>query len=43
MITGAIKGQMDQIWNAFWSGGAIIRLMVELTAPQPTDTICDPA
>ncbi len=21
MITGAIKGQIDQIWNAFWSGG----------------------
>ena len=21
MITGAIKGQVDQIWNAFWSGG----------------------
>src|SRR3989475_7235252 len=99
MITGAIKNQIDQIWNAFWSGGIsnplevieqityllflrrlddlhtledrdnkgdvyesmlgkiatagqngqfrtprhIIRLMVELTAPQPTDVICDPA
>ena len=21
MITGAIKSQIDQIWNAFWSGG----------------------
>jgi type I restriction enzyme M protein len=21
MITGAIKGQVDQIWNAFWTGG----------------------
>ena len=21
MITGAIKNQIDQIWNAFWSGG----------------------
>ena len=21
MITGEIKGQVDQIWNAFWSGG----------------------
>ena len=21
VITGAIKGQIDQIWNAFWSGG----------------------
>src|SRR6195256_4795350 len=21
MITGNIKGQIDQIWNAFWSGG----------------------
>src|SRR5438874_2220608 len=21
MITGVIKGQIDQIWNAFWSGG----------------------
>ena len=21
MITGAIKRQIDQIWNAFWSGG----------------------
>lgn len=21
MITGTIKGQIDQIWNAFWSGG----------------------
>lgn len=21
MITGAIKSQVDQIWNAFWSGG----------------------
>ena len=20
MITGAIKSQIDQIWNAFWSG-----------------------
>src|SRR5262245_7656371 len=21
MITGSIKGQIDQIWNTFWSGG----------------------
>lgn len=21
MVTGEIKGQIDQIWNAFWSGG----------------------
>jgi type I restriction enzyme M protein len=21
MITGEIKSQIDQIWNAFWSGG----------------------
>src|SRR5712672_30180 len=21
MITGTIKGQIDQIWNSFWSGG----------------------
>src|SRR5215207_9098829 len=21
MITGAIKSQVDQIWNAFWTGG----------------------
>jgi type I restriction enzyme M protein len=21
MITGSIKSQVDQIWNAFWSGG----------------------
>ena len=21
MITGAVKSQIDQIWNAFWSGG----------------------
>jgi type I restriction enzyme M protein len=21
MITGSIKGQIDQVWNAFWSGG----------------------
>lgn len=21
MITGAIKSRVDQIWNAFWSGG----------------------
>jgi hypothetical protein len=21
MITGAIRSQIDQIWNAFWSGG----------------------
>src|SRR5438309_7822253 len=21
MITGAIKNQVDQVWNAFWSGG----------------------
>src|ERR1044071_5843940 len=21
MITGAIKSQVDQVWNAFWSGG----------------------
>lgn len=21
MITGSIKSQIDQIWNAFWSGG----------------------
>ncbi len=21
MITGAIKNRIDQIWNAFWSGG----------------------
>ena len=21
MITGTIKAQIDQIWNAFWSGG----------------------
>src|SRR5258708_39489119 len=21
MLTGAIKSQIDQIWNAFWSGG----------------------
>ncbi len=21
MITGPIKSQVDQIWNAFWSGG----------------------
>ncbi|BAK84127.1 MULTISPECIES: type I restriction-modification system subunit M N-terminal domain-containing protein [Acetobacteraceae] len=21
MITGTIKTQIDQIWNAFWSGG----------------------
>lgn len=21
MITGAIKSQIDQIWNAFWTGG----------------------
>ncbi len=21
MVTGAIKNQVDQIWNAFWSGG----------------------
>ena len=21
MITGNIKSQIDQIWNAFWSGG----------------------
>jgi hypothetical protein len=21
MITGAIKGQVDRIWDAFWSGG----------------------
>ncbi len=21
MITGAIKNQVDQIWNTFWSGG----------------------
>ncbi len=21
MITGEIKNQIDQIWNAFWSGG----------------------
>lgn len=21
MITGAIKSQIDQIWNVFWSGG----------------------
>lgn len=21
MITGPIKSQIDQIWNAFWSGG----------------------
>jgi hypothetical protein len=21
MITGAIKSQIDQVWNAFWSGG----------------------
>ena len=21
MITGTIKSQVDQIWNAFWSGG----------------------
>jgi len=21
VITGAIKSQVDQIWNAFWSGG----------------------
>ncbi|EQD63667.1 hypothetical protein B1A_09019, partial [mine drainage metagenome] len=21
MITGTIKSQIDQVWNAFWSGG----------------------
>jgi type I restriction enzyme M protein len=21
MITGALKSQVDQVWNAFWSGG----------------------
>lgn len=21
MITGAIKSQVDQVWNAFWAGG----------------------
>ncbi|MBX9929417.1 MAG: type I restriction-modification system subunit M N-terminal domain-containing protein, partial [Gemmatimonadaceae bacterium] len=21
MITGTIKSQIDQLWNAFWSGG----------------------
>ena len=21
MLTGAVKNQIDQIWNAFWSGG----------------------
>src|SRR5437667_11145546 len=21
MLTGAIKGQIDQVWDAFWSGG----------------------
>ncbi len=21
MISGAIKNQIDQVWNAFWSGG----------------------
>ena len=21
MITGAIKSQIDQVWNAFWAGG----------------------
>jgi type I restriction enzyme M protein len=21
MLTGAIRTQIDQIWNAFWSGG----------------------
>lgn len=21
MVTGAVKGQVDQVWNAFWSGG----------------------
>ena len=26
MITGAIKSQIDQIWNAFWSGGISNRL-----------------
>jgi len=25
MITGAIKSQIDQIWNAFWSGGISTR------------------
>jgi len=21
MITGALKSQVDQVWDAFWSGG----------------------
>ena len=23
MITGAIKNQIDQVWNAFWAGGMV--------------------
>jgi hypothetical protein len=26
MITGAIKSQVDKVWDAFWSGGISNRL-----------------
>ena len=28
MITGALKSQVDQVWNAFWSGGVANPLTV---------------
>lgn len=33
MITGAVKGQIDTIWNAFWSGGIAnpLEVMEQLT------------
>ncbi len=33
MITGPIKSQIDQIWNAFWSGGISnpIKVIEQLT------------
>jgi type I restriction enzyme M protein len=31
MLTGEIRSQIDQIWNAFWSGG--ISKPLEVTEP----------
>ena len=39
MLTGDLKSKIDQIWNAFWSGGIANPIVTYLTERGVLDTV----
>ena len=43
MLTGELRGKIDAIWNAFWSGGIAnpLEVIEQITYPQATQGTAD--